>query len=378
LSLVNTWHVNGGGWQAPLPMHLDGPSTVVLAFGDRAMHTERALRDLTAAFPNSLVTGCSTAGEICGTTVVDGTLTVVVCRFEATRVGRAWAEVGAQDESAEAGASIARALNAPDLRSVLVFSDGLLVNGSALVEGLNAHLDANVVLTGGLAADGPRFERTWTILDGAFRSGVISAVGLYGDAVRVGHGSRGGWDVFGVERQVTRSRRNVVYALDRKPALGVYRRYLGERAAELPGSALLFPLLVHRPGVEDRALVRSVLRVSEAEQALIFAGDVPEGAYASLMRANVDRLIEGAAEAGRQAAPNGPVTSPVLVLAISCIGRRVVLGDRADEELEAVVEAFPGRPAMAGFYSYGEIAPIVRGPADFHNQTMTLTSVWEA
>ena len=68
------------------------------------------------------------------------------------------------------------------------------------------------------------------------------AVGLYGEHVKLGHGSKGGWDTFGPERIVTKSDGNVLYELDDKPALALYKEYLGDRAAGLPGSALLFPL----------------------------------------------------------------------------------------------------------------------------------------
>jgi len=259
-----------------------------------------------------------------------------------------------------------------------VLSDGLQVNGSELVRGMNSILPASVTVTGGLAGDGDRFKRTWVIADRRLTPGFVAAVGLYGDAVRVGHGSKGGWDAFGVERRVTRSRGNVLFELDGRPALQLYKEYLGERASGLPAAGLLFPLTLRSAPSDDKRLVRTILAVDEATQSMTFAGDIPEGYYAQLMCANFDRLIQGASEAALSTG-NRVATGPApLAIAISCVGRRLVLGERAEEETEATLEVLPPGTRQIGFYSYGEISPYTTGHCDLHNQTMTLTTISEA
>jgi hypothetical protein len=258
----------------------------------------------------------------------------------------------------------------------LVLSDGMHVNGSALVNGLRASVAPDVVITGGLAGDGARFEKTWVLQAGAPSSPVVCAVGLYGDRLALGCSSGGGWDVFGPERAITKSRDNVLYELDGKPALELYKTYLGERAAELPASALLFPLSI-RPGGADHSVVRTILSVDEVANTMTFAGDVPQGYRAQLMRANFERLIagsEGAASALRDSSRFGAKT---LAIAISCVGRRLVLGERAEEEVEASLAELPPGTQQVGFYSYGEISPSGVKGCDLHNQTMTLTTISE-
>jgi hypothetical protein len=260
-----------------------------------------------------------------------------------------------------------------------VLSDGLQVNGSQLVRGLNDVLPTGVVVTGGLAGDGARFQATWNLHEGRPVQGIVGAVGFYGDAIRVGHGSKGGWDIFGPERRVTRSAANVLFELDGKPALRLYKEYLGDRAAGLPATGLLFPLAL-RDGVgDDKRLVRTILAVDEATQSMTFAGDIPEGSLVQLMRANFDRLIEGAEAAGQvSAASTGASRGSMLSIAISCVGRRLVLGERSEEEVEAALAALPSGTEQVGFYSYGEISPYAMGTCDLHNQTMTLTTLSEA
>lgn len=378
MDLTTHLYTPEAGWSAPLSSSHDGPGTLVLAFGASTLFEATAPLDaLHACFPASHVIGCSTAGEIFGTTLVDGGLAVAVVRFAHTRLATAFAEAPRAEASFDAGWTLARRLAAPDLRGVLVLSDGRHVNGSALVRGLNAVLPPSVVVTGGLAGDQDRFERTWVLQHGRPRTGGVSAVGFYGDAIRIGHGSKGGWDIFGVERVVTRARGNVLYELDGQPALQLYKEYLGDRADGLPATALLFPLALRADVSSTESIVRTVLAVDEAQQSMTFAGDIPEGYRAQLMRANFERLIDGAYEAAQMTGAEPAPEQPVLSIAISCVGRRLVLGERAEDELEATLDVLPDQTHQIGFYSYGEISPYATGACDLHNQTMTLTTITE-
>jgi hypothetical protein len=375
-SLALARYEPGAGWTEPLPAHLDSPDTLVLAFGASSLADDpRPFDDLARAMPASPAVGCSTSGEIHRHERRDAGLSVAALRFQGSRVRTASAPVRSADDSRRAGRLLAESLDAPDLAGVLVYSDGLLVNGTELVRGLNDVLGARAPVTGGLAGDATAFKRTWVLRARRPEGGFVVAAGLYGPRVRVGHGSKGGWDVFGPERVVTRSRGNVLYELDHQPALALYKKYLGDRAAGLPATALLFPLALRAAADDRKHLVRTVLAVDEAAQSLTFAGDVPTGSFAQLMRANFDRLVTGAGDAAALASPGD---GPCLGVAVSCIGRRLVLGERTEEELDAVADALPPGSPVVGFYSYGELSPFGQGPCDLHNQTMTVTTIAEA
>jgi hypothetical protein len=252
------------------------------------------VEDVLAAYPRARVLGCSTSGEVHGTRIHDDSLVVAVARFDRVGLREASAPVASAPDSFSAGESIVRQLQADDLRAVLVFSEGLLMSGSEPVRGLNAILPPEVVVSGGLAGDGDRFQQTWVLDQRRLRAGCVPAIGLYGDALRVAHGYKGGCDTFGVERRVTRSEGNVLYELDGRPALALYKEYLGGRASGLLAAALLFPLTLRVDTADDRRLVRTILAVDEAKQSMTFAGDIPEGWYAQLMYANFDRLVADA------------------------------------------------------------------------------------
>ena len=365
---------DGRVWSKPFP-DVDSDRTLITVFGASSfLDDPEPIRELTSAFPSSHIVGCSSSGEIHGETLSDGSLSVAVTRFEGTQL-RVAVQPVSSDGSLSAGRELGKILAAEDLKAVFLVSDGLDVNGTDLVVGISEVIPG-AIITGGLAGDGDRFERTWTLVDGKPVSGFVTAVGLYGDRVRVGHGSRGGWDRFGPERIVTSSQGNVLYELDGEPALELYKKYLGELASGLPATGLLFPLALRADEDDDKQLVRTILSVDEDTQSLVFAGDIPEGHRARLMQANFDRLVGGAELAAEHAlVPDAP--GPYLTIAISCVGRRLVLGERTEDELEAVLHVLPEDNHQVGFYSYGEISPYTEGTCDLHNQTMTLTVVAE-
>jgi len=355
-----------------------GDARLVLAFGSPdAISNAGRWNELQARHPNAIMLGCSTGGEIHGCDVVDETLSATAFDFANTQIAAAQADVESSGDSFAAGQAIGAQLARPDLSALFVLSDGTRVNGSELVRGLRASVGEKVVLTGGLAGDGPRFGTTYVGLNAAPTPGKVAAIGFYGDALRVGHGSAGGWDVFGPERRITRAEGNVLHELDGQPALDLYKRYLGEDAAGLPGSALLFPLRIYPADKPEQAVVRTVVGVDESARTMIFAGDMPFGYRAQLMRGNFDRLIQGAATAAEQA--SGKHDGEQVAILVSCIGRKLLLGQRIREEVEAVQDVLGTGVHLTGFYSYGEVSPhAVTGCAELHNQTMTITTLSEA
>lgn len=372
LSVLTYQH--GSGFSAPLVA--DGAS-FLLVFGGTLLEEDTAFWDrLAAAFPGVPVAGCSTAGEILGTRVSDDGAVLAAVTLERASARMETCRVASIGASHEAGATLAKRLTTPDLRGVLVLSDGSVVNGSALVRGFNEHLPTGTVVTGGLAGDGKRFDHTWVVEDGRPVRGAVSAIGLSGDGLTICHGSQGGWSAFGPERTVTASEGSVLYSLDDQPALEIYKRYLGDMAKDLPASALRFPLSVRAGKDDQRPVVRTVLSIDERRQSMTFAGDVPQGSLVRLMQASYDRLLDGAAQAAEDAARSF-TTGDALCVVVSCVGRRLVLGERVEEELESVQGRLPPGTQMIGFYSYGEISPVLFGECGLHNQTMTLTILAE-
>jgi hypothetical protein len=376
-----TWSDTAGWAVAPGERtHAD----LVFFFGSRqALACGARYRELRAMYPDAHILGCSTGGQIRNQDVSDDEIAAAAIRFDATPLRVACEPAPAPERSRACGEAIGRALAAPSLVGIFVLSDGLNVNGSELVAGIIGAVGKQVSVTGGLAGDGAEFRETLVGADCPPRKQVVAAVGFYGTAIRIGYGSAGGWDEFGPRRQITRSRGNVLFEFDGEPALDLYERYLGEDEARgLPGSGLLFPLRIFDPERPDHDIVRTILAVDHQARSMTFAGDVPEGWTAQLMRGNFDRLAAGAAMAARQAADGvgpGRTGSDQVAILVSCIGRRLLMGQHTADELEAASAEFGPHIPQLGFYSYGEISPHrVSGVCELHNQTMTVTTIAEA
>jgi len=336
---------------------------------------KKVLNSLTKSYPKATIIGCSTAGEISDITVKDYTISLTAIQFKKTTLKMVSVHVENMERSEKAGQKIGEQLYHKDLKHVIVLSDGLNINGAELVSGLRENLP-NISITGGLAADRSNFMKTFVIRNNEILENQIIGLGFYSKCLKVGYSSKGGWDSFGIERLVTKSHKNVLYELDGLPALELYKSFLGEEANNLPSSGLLFPLSM-RNNENSTPLVRTILGVNEEEQSLTFAGNIPEKSYVRLMKANIDRLINGA-EDSAITAKKGFKESCELAILISCVGRRMVLKQLIEEEVEVVRDVIGKKPSITGFYSYGEIAPHGEfSPCELHNQTMTITTLSE-
>ncbi len=363
------------GWDRPLGFRVPEPA-LVFVFGERTLLASDAMQRLAHTFSDAVVVGCSTAGNIMGTAVSDDTVGATAIQFETGSVSISHTHLANPEDSAKAGVRLAAGLRSDGLRHVLVLSEGIRVNGSALVAGLADSLPAGVLVTGGLAADGTKFEQTSVIRGGGGEDHTATAIGIYGKDVHIGHGCQGGWEPFGPDLTITKSDGNVLHSLDGQRALDRYRLLLGVKSVDLPSSGLSFPLELRAPGT-TRPVVRTLLAIDPDAGSVTFAGDMPVGARVRFMKSSVDSLLSGARDAAADVwLANG--RSRDLALLISCVGRRQLLGDRTQHEIEHVSTVLGEETMLTGFYSYGEISPYADSvECGLHNQTMTITTISE-
>jgi hypothetical protein len=360
------------GWTHEAGGAESGEVDLALVFGATGPMITSCLPEIRSRYPKAYICGGSTAGEIVGKEVRDDSVVVTAIRFERTGLRAADVTVATADDSLAAGRQLASSIPHDGLVHAFVLSDGLGVYGTDLLRGLRATLPPGVAVTGGRAGDGERFARTYVCAGDSVAERRCVLVGFYGDRLRVGYGSMGGWDAFGPERRITRATRNVLYELDGRSALELYKQYLGEHAKDLPASGLRFPLTVRDPTTGE-SVTRAVVGVNEGEQSMTFAGDVPEGSFVRLMHANFDRLVDGACAAGRASQQMLGVPAELAIL-ISCVGRKQLLKQRVEEEVEGVLDALDPRTHTMGFYAYGELSPLAQGePCMLQNQTMSVT-----
>ncbi len=351
---------------------------LVYVFGSVSiLENEIIFKEVRNLYPNADIVTSSTSGEIAGDQILEQSVVVTGIYFEKTATKSVQKNLKNYNSSFELGKELFEELNKEDLAGIFLISDGQLINGSELADGLNNQNNRFVPITGGLAGDYANFNRTVTSLNGIPKEGNVIATGFYGKDLLISHDHYGGWDEFGRERVVTRSDKNVLYEIDGQSALSLYKEYLGTYAKELPLSALMFPLSVN---IEDKRgkLVRTILSIDEENNTMTFAGNIPEGSTVRLMKANFEKLINGAYKAAERSTELMNGLKPELSILISCVGRKLVLKQRVAEEIEAAHSALGKETVITGFYSNGELSPIMAGAnCELHNQTLTITSFIE-
>jgi hypothetical protein len=371
-------HFVGDGWK-DFPSELDAQKCqLVLVFGSSDIIVKpEVYNHLRSLYATADIVFSSTAGEILDNAVYDDSAVATAIEFEKTTIRSVKTNIKHHANSFDTGFFLMDKLSADDLSCVFVISDGTFINGSELVSGLNKDNKHQIPITGGLAGDAARFEKTYTGINQVPSQGNVIAIGFYGKNIKVGHGSVGGWDEFGPERTITKSNKNILFEIDGDNALDLYKKYLGDYVKELPGSALLFPLSLRMNG-DDKNVVRTILSIDEQQKSMTFAGNLPEGSKVRLMKANFDKIIEASSTAASNAFKDIENSKPELALLVSCVGRKLILQERTDEELDAAKEILGDEATITGFYSYGEISPFNESvQCELHNQTMTVTTFTE-
>jgi hypothetical protein len=353
-----------------------GDYQLLLVFAEKSLLTDASIhKKLRDHFPAAKIVASSTAGEITGRESLENAALVIALKLEQTPFKVVYQNISTAKDSHDLGIVLARQLAAEDLSYVMIISDGHDVNGSDLLNGIKSQLGETLAMSGGMAGDGNLFSSTLVGVDGDIKNGHVALIGFYGDALRVCFDVQRGFNYFGPERKVTRSNKNVLYDIDGTNALELYKKYLGEYAAELPSSALLFPVAILNDN--DEPLVRTILSINEADGSMVFAGNMPEGVAIRFMRSNLDQLIQKAEDASRLV--TDCIEEPDLMLVMNCVGRKIILGQRRGEEIEALTKSVSKETVIAGFYTYGEFSSWEKPEktCDLHNQTVVVTALKE-
>lgn len=351
---------------------------LVLVFGSAALLMKLPLSAWRALWPKACFVGCSSAGEILNDRINEQRLALTVVSFDRSQIAFARAEQAGGDDGTACGAELASALPQEGLRHVFMLCDGLACNPSALLKSLAEHLPAEVVVTGGIAADDLNFTRPLIVANALPDKACAAAVGFYGKTLNIGFSAMNGWNCFGPERQITRINGNTLYELDGGKAFELYERYLGELASSLPASALRYPLAQITPNAWSCLKTRSTLSFDATVGSIQLCGSLAEGDFVRMMRATPEHLVRAAHNAASDCMISGG-KRPTLAVAVAGAGRRQMLGLRAEEELEDIKRTLGPQLALSGFYGYGEIAPLAGGTtSEVHGQSISITSFDEA
>lgn len=377
MKTIQAYKLGNSNWK-----YIKGEKTLnnplVLVFGNRMLLEQKeVIDDIRKEFPYEHLVFGSTSGEIIDNNVFDDSIVVTAIEFEnSTFEIRTENILKYNKDAKKLGETLYNAIPKENLKHLFVLSEGSFVNGSSLIQGLEKNIQNAIPISGGMCGDDAKFEKTLASYKENPKEGEVVLIGFYGSTLEITFASFGGWSTFGPERIITKSEANILYEIDDQPALDLYKKYLGDKASQLPQASLLYPLNVTPEG-KTKPVVRTILGIDNEKQSMTLAGDVPENSRVQLMMASVDAIAEGANEAAKLAMENRE-KQPQLALLVSCVGRKLVMNQRVEEEIERVQEVVGRNTTITGFYSYGEMAPFSGNTfCDLHNQTMTLTLISE-
>ena len=125
-------------------------------------------------------------------------------------------------------------------------------------------------------------------------------------------------------------------------------------------------------GVEK---IRTLLSIDANDSSLTFAGNIKEGEIVRLCQTNHDKLVGGAGAAANLVIDGldaQKTNQTDLALCVSCVGRKGVMEEQVVDEVKLAQQMLGPKTSVAGFYSYGKIAPRPNTTGSEHNQTMII------
>ena len=338
---------------------------------------EIILAEINKAFPAIELIGCTTDGEISSAQgFLEDSITLTVFYSDTIEiVAGCGKNLSANITVAVADAiEMAQQKLSKEARFCIITPESLTANGVEVLEAVKKQKEINFPVFGGLAGDQWQMQKTFQFYNNEVLSDAIPVL-MFGGPVYFSCGVKNGWSPIGNKKRVTKVSNNIVFELDGEPILDFYNHYLGEYNKISSEYALAV-----FEGNTDQFYLRSPAAGDAANKSIAFFGDVPEGATVQLSECTSAGIVDATKEAMDLAIDiyNHP-KPPAAALIFSCATRKLLLGINTEKEISIAKERLPDQCAIAGFYTYGEIAPIAKNePSRFHNSTFTVLLIGEA
>ncbi|MFC2074530.1 FIST N-terminal domain-containing protein, partial [Campylobacterota bacterium] len=335
------------------------PMSILVQIFDGSLDKERVeeiARILKQYFPQALIIGSSSAGEITGGKIQEHTTLISITGFENT----ALAPFHSQADAYTAGESMASTLIKNDTKCIILFADGLDYDLDRMLTGFREGGGDETILIGGVSGDNYTFDNSSFVLhDTQTLSNGIVAVALNNADLHCFTQYNYGWRSVGKDMTVTRADENYVYEIDGKPALSIYAQYLGKTVLKnLPRSIVEFPLTFEDNGCQ---VARAAVSINK-DGSIRFSGSIQEGTVVRFAIEDEASVVSATADIYVKASIH-PLES---LFIFSCAARKTYFNDHLEIEYKALADM----ALQAGFITYGEFVH-----ANGKNHLFNVTSV---
>jgi len=328
--------------------------------------------------------GATSCHEFTDGNQTEGAIAVLLLAIDKNNYAVLTEDIGAKTIT-EAGVNLSKAalqkFNNPSLiiLSTSIMENGAMLDGETLIRGIEKAIGPHVNMFGGMAGDDMSFTGTH-VFTNSWSSGYgVAAIVFNEDAIKMYGVALSGWKSIGVSKTITKSKRNLLYEIDGKPALETYLRFLGEdfdstqdRSKFFDGVGLHYPLQIERTNREP--MMCNPMGYNKEENALVLESDVEEGSrfrFSTPPDFDIVETVVGKAKEIRSA--NDVDADAVLIF--SCASRLSALGPMAQQENDGLAATW--NAPMAGFFTYGEFGRAINGKHEFHSTTCSWVALKE-
>ncbi len=366
--------INNFVWTALESKPINEKRLLVLCAFDRLGEQQPDYATLREKFPNAEIVIFSTSGHFISSKIHDNEPVVSALELETSSFEVKNYTNADYETNLAMGNAIGNDVR-NSVKGVCIISDGGMVNGTRLIHGINSKINCEVPIFGGMAGDSTRFKKTLVGLNSDPKSGEVVAITFYGDSLEIKSNCDSGWNSLGLEFKITSSVENKLFELNHKNAYDVLYEFLApDNQEDFAKTTLYYPFLLVEDGIGN--VIRTPILVDHENKSLTYAGDMPEGAIVKLMKSGTMQLLDSTVDVAKYCVSENQ--KPSFIFATSCVGRRVVLDDMANEEFTELQSVFGTESHYFGFYSYGEFSRTgVEENCKLHNQTLAVAVITE-
>ncbi|RAX53872.1 hypothetical protein CCY99_05685 [Helicobacter sp. 16-1353] len=299
------------------------------------------IKSINTILPHSEILLTSSAAEISDGNFYEQSITICVSIFQKTSIKTLGFKTTDCKQIAQ---DINNQLINDKIKLLIIFNSTLKVNATNLLDEIT-QIAPQLTIAGGNAGDDLSFSKIFIGDKSGTNDMVVVCAALYSSDLQIYTNSIFEWLGIGIDMSVTDSSPGgIIHTINNIPAKEIYRKYLGDIAADnLPSSGFEFPLTFYE---NDLFIGRAAIAVYD-DGSIQYAGDVKKG---TKVRFGIGSIINTKSKLVEIANNLGNLNIDGIYI-YSCIARYTYF---KSSMLDYEIATFNNIAPTSGFFTYGE------------------------